>query len=51
MINLESSTVIGGHLTMMQSGGEFDQSPVFKRYNNHNILLIHFYSEVFYKHF
>jgi len=27
MINLESSTLIGGHLTMIQSGGEFDQSP------------------------
>lgn len=27
MINLESSTLIGGHLTMMHSGGKFDQSP------------------------
>lgn len=30
MINLESSTLIVGHLTMTQSGGEFDQSPTDK---------------------
>lgn len=31
IISLESSTLIGGHLTMTQSGGELDQSPANKR--------------------